>query len=126
MRKISIILYGVSLFTPIFIGNWDIGLVALMMGWMGVLSMDMFFAFPWIANLTYFACLIVDRSKKRIRIALNVLTIVLGLFAIGITEAPKIEGNEDVFVGVGFIIWLASFIMLLLYNLNLKNEIQLD
>lgn len=120
LQKTSIIFYCLALVTPIFFGNLDIGLVALLMGWMGVLSMEVEFAFPWLANLIYFWTLYTPEKKKLRRIILNLITLFLASFALMIKEAPKIDGNEEVTVGVGFYIWMFSFVILLLHNLRIK------
>jgi hypothetical protein len=50
------------------------------------------------------------------RIRLSITSILFGLCAVGITELPRDEGggNYDVFVGVGFLFWLMSFVLMLL------------
>lgn len=122
LQRASVILYCISLVTPIFFGNWDIGLLALGMGWMGILSIQIQFALPWFANIFYFWCLFTPRNKKQRRILLSITTLILASFAIMITEVPKIEGNEKVTLGIGFCVWLLSFILILIDSFKIQTE----
>ena len=51
------------------------------------------------------------------------MTIAFGLFALGINKIPADEGGAyySVSVGVGFIFWMCSFLVLLIYNIKLKS-----
>lgn len=119
-KDISLTLYGISLITPIFIGAWwDIGMYALTMGWLGVLALEYIYAIPWIANIFYFVGILLPFRNLKIKLILSIFAFACGLFALGITESPRIEGNIKVYPGVGMFLWLLSFISLIIYYLNL-------
>lgn len=115
-RKKSLILYGISLFTPIFFGSWIVGFFALIVGLAGVFEIEPFLGLPWVANILYFGNIIFEKGNLKLKIGVSIITIVFGLFTVGIREVPVHEGglNDDVIVGIGFLIWLSSFIMLLI------------
>ncbi|NER15091.1 hypothetical protein GWK08_16675 [Leptobacterium flavescens] len=112
----SMILYGISLITPIFFGSWLIGVFGLIFGIVGVFEFNPFLGLPWIANFLYFGNLIFRKINLKLKTGISFLTITFGLFTIGIRKVPVHEGglNADVIVGIGFILWLSSFIILLI------------
>jgi hypothetical protein len=125
LQKISIILYLVSLITPVFFGNWEsIGLVALTMGWMGVFALEITIGLPWTANLIYFSCILIPKKNIKTRLFLSGIMIIFGLFAFGINEIPIDEGGgyDKVYPGFGMLLWLSSFVTLLLFNMNLSKK----
>lgn len=121
-QKKSIILYGISLVTPIFFGSWLVGFFGLIIGVIGLFEMEPFLGLPWIANFLYFGNLFVLKNIPKLQIGISITTIIFGLFAIGIREVPVHEGglNNEVFVGIGFLIWISSFITLLVGQLKEK------
>ena len=123
-KKISIHLYVISLFTPIFIGDWIVGFFGLLFGIIGVSELEPYVGLPWIANVLYFANLFLKNSSQKLKIGISITTIIFGLFTIGIREVPVHEGglNNDVVVGIGFLIWISSFIVLLIGQLKEKNK----
>ncbi|MBO6881196.1 MAG: hypothetical protein JJ870_11615 [Winogradskyella sp.] len=98
------------------------GFFALILGWIGIASLDIFIGLPWLANLLFFAALIFYKMNKNYKIVLSVLTIILGLFTLGINEIPADEGGAyySVSVGVGFLFWMSSFIVLLISSIKQK------
>jgi len=122
LRKISVRLYLVSLIAPIFFGTWDIGLIALLMGWMGVVSGEAVYAIPWLANFIFFATFLFKASNRMLLILLNSTTVILALVAFGIRVSPRIEGNQSVVVGIGFFIWILSFILKLIGDLKTSDK----
>jgi hypothetical protein len=121
------ILYGISLITPMFFGTWTIGFLGLILGWMGILIFDPFVGLPWLANLFYIANLILKNLNRKLKIAISILTIVLALFVIGLRKIPEHEGglNSDIVVGPGFVLWISSFIILLIGQLTEKKKTQI-
>jgi hypothetical protein len=105
----------IALFSPIFVGSDYNGLSGLMLGWMGLLQFDPYQGLPWIANIFYFFNLFVPNVRNRNKILISLATISLGLFTIGITEILIDEGGQkaSVTVGVGFYLWIMSFMVLL-------------
>lgn len=120
--QISMILYGIALFTPMFFGSWALGIYGLIMGWLGIFAIEPFVAIPWSANFLYFSNLILKKINLKAKIGISLLTIIFALFAIGLRELPENEGgqNSDIVVGIGFLIWIMSFTVLLLAQLKEK------
>ena len=108
--------YGVALLTPMFFGTWTIGVFGLTMGWLGVLAGEPFVAIPWVANCLYFGNLIIDKLNLKTKIGISFLTIICGLFVIGLRDIPEDEGGgtSELTVGIGFLILILSFIILLI------------
>ena len=123
-KQISMLLYGIALITPMFFGTWTIGVFGLIMGWLGIFALEPFVAIPWVANFLYFGNLIFKNLNLKTKIGLSILTIIFALFVIGLRELPENEGgrNSDIVVGIGFIIWISSFIVLLIGQLKEKNK----
>jgi hypothetical protein len=123
-RKTSMILYGIALITPMFFGVYTIGIFGLIMGWLGFFTIDPFVAIPWIANFMYFGNLILKKKSIKFKIGLSILTIISGLFVIGFRELPENEGgaNSDIIVGIGFLFWISSFIILLIGQIKQLKE----
>ncbi len=99
-----------------FIGSWTLlGIFGLLIGWIGLLELNPFIGLPWISNLLYFISLFSKNLKLDFRIGITITAICFGLFAIGIREVPENEGGgtTSVYVGIGFVIWMSSFIYLL-------------
>ncbi len=120
LRKISILLYIIALFVPVFSGSDSNGISALFLGWVGLLvEFDPNIGLPWIANIFYFFNLIARKISIGIKITFSLLTISLGLFAIGIEEVLVHEGGlkDPVEPGIGLLLWIASFVLLLIYQL---------
>lgn len=115
-KQYSMILYGIALFTPMFFGTWALGVFGLIMGWLGFFATEPFVAIPWIANFLYFGNLIFENLNLKLKIGLSIMTIIFALFIIGLRELPENEGgqNSNIVVGIGFGIWILSFITLLL------------
>jgi len=121
-KQISMLLYGVALITPMFLGTWTIGVFGLIMGWLGIFALEPYIAFPWIANLFYFGNLIFYKLNLKTKIRISILTIICALFIIGLRELPENGGgrNSNIVVGIGFIIWISSFVVLLIGQVKEK------
>jgi hypothetical protein len=121
----SFLIYILSMITPIFIGAWTLfGLLGVLLGWMGLLGGDLLIGLPWVSNVLYLISLFVRRLNLKIRIVLSIVAVAFGLLAVGIREIPENEGGgtTEVYVGFGFIIWMASFVYLLVDQIKeLKN-----
>jgi len=121
---ISIALYVVALFTPIFIGSDETGIAALVFG---VFGDDHYHLLAWVANMLYFLNLLIGRKRVLLGLTISLVTITLGLFATGIDEVLVHEGGltKPVAVGIGFYLWMLSFIILLtgqLLNSKKRND----
>ncbi|MDO6492885.1 MULTISPECIES: hypothetical protein [unclassified Cellulophaga] len=121
-KQVSMLLYGIALITPMFFGTWTIGVFGLIMGWLGIFALEPFVAIPWIANFLYFGNLIFNKLNLKTKIGISGLTIIFALFVIGLCELPENEGgrNSDIVVGIGFLIWISSFVVLLIGQLKEK------
>lgn len=125
LRKISIVLYIIALFIPIFSGSDYNGVSGLFLGWIGlVVEFDLNIGLPWLANIFYFFNLIVKKISIGIKITISLLSITLGLFAIGIEEILVHEGGlmQSVEPGIGLFLWISSFVLLLIYQLIRLNK----
>ena len=121
LKDIAIYLYIISLILPCFKGAPGLfGFFALILGWMGLASFDLFIGLPWLANLLFFTSLVFYRMNKNFNIIILFLAIILGLFTFGINKIPADEGGAyyNVSVGIGFLFWIASFIVLLISNIK--------
>lgn len=123
-RNCSIVAYFLSAIVPIFFGSSDVGVIGLFVGWIGVLSLDPFIGLPWIANFLYWINIGLPTTKNKIGIYLSVVTIGFGLLLIGVREIPVDEGggSHSVIVGVGFGIWISSFVLLLIDRLKIRKQ----
>ncbi len=126
LQRVSLIIYCISLVTPIFFGETALGIYALMMGWMGVLAMEIQFALPWTANLIFFWCIFTPETKRMRKIFLSITTLCLAFFATRIIEIPAQEGTEPVTLGIGFYIWISSFTLLFIHTLRLYKTFQIN
>ncbi|EDP70781.1 hypothetical protein FBALC1_08478 [Flavobacteriales bacterium ALC-1] len=122
-KHISILLYGVSLALPIFFGAGVIGIFGLVLGLIGMFEFDIFIFLPWLANILYFFNLIFEKKINKFKIPISILTIISGLFTFGVSRIPLDEGGAyaNVKPGIGFGIWMLSFIILLVGQLKNKN-----
>lgn len=118
------LLYGIALITPMFFGTWTIGVFGLIMGWLGFFALEPFVAIPWIANFLYFVNLIFNKLNLKTKIGISILTIIFALFVIGLRELPENEGGmkSEIVVGIGFLIWITSFVFLLIGQLKEKRK----
>ena len=116
---LSIALYILSLFLPTFNNTNDIyGFNCLLLGWLGIIFLSPFMALAWLANIFYFINLYRYR-KNRKTIRFSILAIVLSLFAFGIEKIPMHSGgNTNVVFGLGFILWILSFLIFPLHNIE--------
>lgn len=125
-KQKSIGLYIIALLTPMFWGDMGwIGLFGLFLGWMGLLDFDPYIGIPWLTNILYFATLFIRKLSTKTKLILIILSILFALFAIGITEVPRDEGGGKTTVtfGVGFVMWVASFVCILIAQVKrLKND----
>lgn len=122
-KNISMILYGIALVLPIFFGAEVIGIFGLVLGLIGMFEFDIYIFLPWLANILYFFNLIFENKIRNIKILISVLTIIFGFFTFGISRIPLDEGGAYASVkpGIGFGIWILSFITLLVGQLKNKN-----
>lgn len=99
--------------------------MALLLGWMGVMSLDVFVGLPWLANLLFFVSMMFYMLNKKTKIILTLLAIVFGLFTLGIKKIPADEGGAyyTVSVGLGFVFWMSSFIILLISHIREKSAL---
>ncbi|MCF1192212.1 hypothetical protein LRR18_11505 [Mangrovimonas sp. AS39] len=122
----SVLLYLLSMVFPIFINAWTLlGFMGLLIGWIGLLGGDLLIGLPWSSNLFYLISLFGKKLNLKIRIAFSTIATTFGLVALGIREIPENEGggNTEVYVGIGFTLWIASYTYLLVDQLKeLRNK----
>lgn len=114
---ISIALYFVSMFLPVFGFYWEfMGIHVFFFGLIGLLEMKIFVLIPWLANLTYLSNLLLRKKSLILRSNLSALTILFSLFAFAYKELPFKEGSASttVLLGPAFLCWFSSFVFLAL------------
>ena len=94
------------------------------MGWLGIFALEPFVMIPWFANFLYFGNLIFNKLNLKMKIGISVLTIIFAILIVGLPPLPDNAGgnNREVTVGIGFLIWISSFIVLLIGQLKEKNK----
>ena len=100
LLKISVSLYCISLFLPVFWSSNEFGLYALFVGWMGLLAGELNIGMAWLANPLYVLGLLFFQKRPKLQLAILVLALSCGLFAIGIKEIPIDEGGNHQKVSV--------------------------
>ncbi|WP_045472833.1 hypothetical protein [Winogradskyella sp. PG-2] len=116
-KEIAIFIYLIALIVPSFKGASGLyGFFALILGWIGIADFNVFIAFPWFANILFFIVLIFYKMKWKYKLTLTILAIIFGLFTFGIQKIPADEsvGYYTVSVGLGFLFWMFSFLLLLI------------
>ncbi|MEC8831981.1 MAG: hypothetical protein VX772_06455, partial [Bacteroidota bacterium] len=110
----------IALVLPIFFGAEIIGVFSLILGLIGMLDFDIYIFLPWLANILYFLNIVFEKKINRLKIPISILTIVFGLFTFGISRIPLDEGGAyaNVKPGVGFGVWMLSFIVLFIGQLK--------
>ncbi|UOY07789.1 hypothetical protein L0P88_04365 [Muricauda sp. SCSIO 64092] len=121
-KHTSMLLYAIALVLPIFFGAGVIGIFGLVFGLIGMFEFDIYIFLPWLANILYFLNLIFEKKINKLKIPISILTIIFGLFTFGISRIPLDEGGAyaNVKPGIGFGIWILSFLILLVGQLKNK------
>jgi hypothetical protein len=126
-KAFSFLAYAVALCTPVFWGSGYIGLVALVLGWSGLLELNPWMGIPWIANLIFFLNIFLKRKNVKVRIGLSVLTLICSSFIFGLSWVPFLDGlREPVTLGVGTVFWILSFLILLIGQVQEMKKITMD
>ena len=104
------------MFLPIFINAFVLGFMGLLLGWIGLLGGNLLIGLSWLSNIFYLVSLVGTNFNLKTRIGLSITAILFGLLAIGIREIPENEGGNtmEVYVGLGYLVWMASFVHLYL------------
>lgn len=127
LKSWSVLLYIISVITPTCIGVWTfVGFFCLMFGWIGLFSWEWTMGLPWLANIFFYINLVLNRRALKLRMIFSLISISFGLLAIGITRIPLDEGGayEDVYVGFGFLLWMASFILIFVGQIKEYKKLQ--
>lgn len=105
--RASILLYLISMGLPVYGLNWEfLGYKAVGAGWAAIPASEPFIAIPWLANFLFLANIFLPSKWFNIRSTLAVLAIVMSLFV-------YIEYKPDLLPGLGFFVWLSSFLLML-------------
>lgn len=116
---LSLALYLGSMMLPIYSGNTLPGYMALLGGWVVGLS-EIPTAVSWFANVSYFFAIVMILKRKNPKpfaaLVLSIVTIVLGLtiLAAGKTVTGASEFLSKASMGIGFYVWMGSFVLILL------------
>ncbi|MFY0604565.1 MAG: hypothetical protein JXQ93_11480 [Flavobacteriaceae bacterium] len=102
------------MFLPVTNFDWDfIGFQALLTGFLMITDFELFFFLSWMANFTYLSILLLRNKSLTIRITISVLTIIFSLLALVYFKFPFQElGLFNSYPGLGYIVWLLSFILM--------------
>lgn len=122
----SILSFVVACATPAFKNiennreNSFTSIDCLAIGWMSIL-LDVFMFLAWCANVFYGISLtraLMDKNDS-LTLILSASAFLLSFFALTVKKLPKNEGGDmvDVKVGIGFYFWVASFLVLVIYEL---------
>lgn len=111
--KVPLILYALACFMPVFKEDYTPGIQALTMGWVGCFG-NFPILFSWLANITFFAALVISPEKRMIRLVFSVVTLVFGICFLQVKEILISEGGQTdkVSPGIGFYFWMAAFLYL--------------
>ncbi len=117
---ISILCYSLSMFLPVSELEWGfIGFQAFIMIILAIGESELLFMIPWLANFTYLTNLLLRNKKRSIRITVSIFTVVFSLFAFGSFKFPFQEaGIFDLYIGPGFLLWMLSFILMLISEIK--------
>ena len=118
----SVILYCLSMFLPVFWGEWVFfGFHAYVIGMSSVFEYDLLFSLPWMANVLYIVSLLIRKKNISLRILISIFTIAFSLFSFLFTRIPLIHtdlGDFEFYLGPGFLFWITSFILLLVSQIK--------
>ena len=120
LKKISLLLYFISLFIPIFSGADAIGIFGIISGFLGFIEPNLNIFLPWISNFIFLFNLNFDKKIGILKYLLSVFTIIFSLFTLGISKIPLDEGGAyaEVKPGIGFLFWILSFIVLFVHQIK--------
>ena len=115
---LSLVLFIVSLFLPCFDDLAIYGFVALFLGWIGMFSTEFFIGLTWSANIFILLSIILFRLNLNYRIALSFIGVVMTFFVFGVKKIPADESGayyEISSLGIGYVLWAISFILIFIY-----------
>lgn len=116
LKKIIFIIYFISYALPIFDQSSYFGYIAILWGWTGFFESNYSFALPWISNFLFVFSFLQRKIKKALIFSIGALTFALPAF--NIDWVPSYPGNGyNVDIGIGFIVWFSSYVLLFLYLL---------
>lgn len=109
---------------PVVDFDWGfIGFQAYYMGLSLLSDFEIFFFLSWLANFTYLSVLLLRNQHVTIRILIAVFTVVLSLFSLIFFKFPFQEaGRYDFYFGPGYVLWMLSFILLLVSQIKEKTS----
>jgi len=108
----SVLLYLISMGLPVYGLNWEfLGYKAVYMGAASIPASEVFIAIAWLANFPFLATVFLPSKFVKLRLALVIFAIVMSLFV-------YIDYKVDLLPGLGFFVWLASFILMLIHQIQ--------
>lgn len=107
IKYYAIACYLLSLLMPVNLSDPHLGVQLLLQGWLGFAE-NINLGVAWLANITFLTVIFIKDDIAHTAIA--VLTFAFALFVIRL----KIPGIG--YVGLGYYIWLLSFIIMLVYS----------
>lgn len=133
---ISLALYVVALFLPVYNGHDFNGMMALGLGWL-VGANDWATAVSWFANIFYFLAIIkfLKRKSPKAKSALvyGALSILIGLSVLAAGKAFVSKDSsasiQSFSLGLAFYAWMASFVVLCIaawFKIKFVNSANID
>ena len=108
-KIVSFIVYLISFFMPVFVGDDSMGYLAFLAGLTS-------YPLPWSANVFYIISLSLKKRLWVERLVCSFLAIALACTTFSIHEIDGIGSESEpvkVSVGIGFYFWFGSFFILL-------------
>ena len=124
----SVTLYILCLFfTPFYVANkeadvYSNSLFMVLLGWMSILGGGLIPTIIWLANPLYLFGGFLILNKEKVGVVLVGLSIILALYFTTLDSIMDGESGKTTAItklGVGFYLWIASFIILFIASINL-------
>ncbi len=121
---LSILFYLGSMLLPVTGFDWGfIGFQAFYMGLSTLMDFEIFFFLSWLANFTYLSVLLLRNRNVTLRIIVALFTVILSLFSLIFFKFPFQEGGRfDFYFGPGYLLWILSFVLLLVSQVKEKTS----
>lgn len=125
---LSLTLYLLSMFfTPFYVANEESDIYSnsffmLLMGWMAILGGGLIPTIIWLANPLYFFGGFLILNKEKFGVVLITISVFLALYFTTLDSIMDGESGATTAItklGVGFYLWIASFIILFIASINL-------
>lgn len=120
-RLYAFVSYLLSLVTPVFWGvSESLGAYVFYYGLIGLFFEGyLLLILPLLANITFFINVLLNKKYIKISLVLSVITIVFGLFTLGLPILHVERNSDELFLGIGFFFWVLSFVLLMIGQIKI-------